>query len=164
MSNHQRNLPVPFFSQRENRYMWQRIAKNIQNGGESVTINQAQGINQTFYTAGANIGNEVSITWASCNIVSLAMILHYYGITDDSPQRIIPLKPQAEEARAEALSRRDRRVVIRKSRSFPRKLRLISLNFSIFPPRSPRLCVSARTSSLIPDFFYRLRGTRRAQR
>jgi hypothetical protein len=30
-----RNLPVPFFSQRENKYIWQRIAKD---GGEDLKV------------------------------------------------------------------------------------------------------------------------------
>jgi hypothetical protein len=57
-----RNLPVPFFSQRENNYIWQQI-------------------NAT----GQNIGLPVSLAWQSCNITSLCMMLHYFGITNDSP-------------------------------------------------------------------------------
>ncbi len=57
-----RNLPVPFFSQRENKYQWQRID-----------------------TVGNKIGLSVSLAWQSCNITSLCMILHYFGITNDTP-------------------------------------------------------------------------------
>jgi len=86
MSNnnlHRRNLPVPFFSQREVTYRWRRRAGNIVNGGETV-----KGV---FYTENAEIATEepVSLAWTSCNIVSLCMLLHYYGITDDSPNQML---------------------------------------------------------------------------
>jgi hypothetical protein len=58
----QRNLPVPFFSQRENRYVWQQLDQNNN-----------------------PLGEPVSLAFGSCNITSLCMILHYFGITDDSP-------------------------------------------------------------------------------
>jgi hypothetical protein len=91
MSNEawKRNLPVPYFSQRESKYKWRRIAKNIENGGETVKIQLKYGIDKTFYTAGENIGKPVSLAWASCNIVSLCMILHYFGITDDTPDEMM---------------------------------------------------------------------------
>jgi hypothetical protein len=85
---HKRNLPVPFFSQRENKYKWQRIARNIRNGGETIErkdADPAHGINAGFYQAGRNIGEPVSLAWMSCNITSLCMILHYFGITKDTP-------------------------------------------------------------------------------
>jgi len=62
---HQRNLPVPFFSQREVKYRWQ---PRDERGNES--------------------GDPISLAWTTCNIVSLCMILHYYGITDDSPDEM----------------------------------------------------------------------------
>ena len=81
-----RNLPVPYFSQRECRYQWQRIAKNDNDtGGEYVGLDSSKGINKTFYAEGESIGRPVSLAFGSCNIVSLCMILHYYGITGDSP-------------------------------------------------------------------------------
>ena len=49
------NLPVPFFSQRENDYIW-------------------KGINE----------NPFSIAAISCNITSVYMVLFYLGITQDS--------------------------------------------------------------------------------
>ena len=68
--SHQRNLPVPFFSQREVRYIWQQ---------REMINNQSVLMPNT----------EVALEGAICNIVSLAMLLHYYGITDDSPQEML---------------------------------------------------------------------------
>jgi hypothetical protein len=73
MSNnnlHKRNLPVPFFSQRQVTYVWQE--RRIENN-QSVLVSNT----------------EVSLAWASCNILGLCMILHYYGITDDSPNKML---------------------------------------------------------------------------
>lgn len=60
---HKRNLPVPFFSQREVNYIWEQ------------------------YSQSTNMptGTRITMAWQSCNITSLAMILHYFGITEDSP-------------------------------------------------------------------------------
>jgi hypothetical protein len=94
-NNHQRNLPVPFFSQREVTYRWQRIANgeevNAQGRkGEDITVaDSANGIVAKFYFEGEEMGKPVSLPFATCNIVSLCMILHYYGITDDSPDKMI---------------------------------------------------------------------------
>jgi hypothetical protein len=64
MSRHcVRNLAVPFFSQRENKYVWQQ--KKMDNSPKPNT--------------------ERSLAWTSCNITSLCMILHYFGVTKDSP-------------------------------------------------------------------------------
>jgi len=86
---HKRNLPVPFFSQRENKYKWQRIALNKENGGENVQLNAKEGIDKTFYKADENIGFPVSLAWSTCNMTSLCMILHYFGITYDSPDEML---------------------------------------------------------------------------
>ena len=88
-NHHIRNLPVPFFSQREVKYRWQRIARNIRDGGEEPEANPAQGIEARFYNEDEAIGYPVSLAHKSCNIVSLCMLLHYYGITDDSPDRML---------------------------------------------------------------------------
>lgn len=66
---YQRNLPVPFFSQRENTYVWKQIDK----------------------TTGFIIEDKPGISMAkqSCNITCLAMILHYFGVTDDSPDKMM---------------------------------------------------------------------------
>jgi len=71
MSNkpHQRNLPVPFFSQREVKYVWQQ---------RRIVNNQSELVPNT----------QIPLASYSCNIVSLCMLLHYYGITDDPPQEM----------------------------------------------------------------------------
>ena len=76
MSNkaYQRNLPVPFFSQRENTYVWQRIAKKPR-----------EKIGDRVYQGGEDVGSPISMAWQSCSITSLCMILQYLGITNDSP-------------------------------------------------------------------------------
>jgi uncharacterized protein YvpB len=72
-----RNLPVPYFSQRENKYLWQQIAtEDITYKGKSVKEGEA-------------FGDFVSLAWSSCNITSLCMILHYFGITDDTPDQMM---------------------------------------------------------------------------
>lgn len=77
MSNEawKRNLPVPFFSQRENSYVWRQHYKNDAKDkqGNSLADQVIQNV------AG------ISMAWQSCNITSLCMILQYFGITDDSP-------------------------------------------------------------------------------
>ena len=53
---HQRNLPVPFFSQREVKYEWQRIARD---GGEIIRTGDAdapRGIIAGEYNEGDKIG------------------------------------------------------------------------------------------------------------
>jgi hypothetical protein len=76
---HQKNLPVPFLSQRDNRYEWQRIA----NAGEE----KADGTGT--YTGGEKIGSPVPMADKSCNITSLCMILRYFSITDDTPDEMM---------------------------------------------------------------------------
>jgi hypothetical protein len=66
-------------SQRDNRYEWQRIA----NAGEK----KADGTGA--YTGGEKIGSPVPMADKSCNITSLCMILHYFGITDDTPDEMM---------------------------------------------------------------------------
>ena len=68
----QRNLPVPFFSQRENTYVWYQVNQ----AGIRVKEN---GI----------VKPGLSMVWQSCNITSLCMILQYLGITNDSPDDIM---------------------------------------------------------------------------
>jgi len=83
---HQRNLPVPFFSQREVNYRWQRRAEGDAQNDVGVA---GEFVNNNFYPEGARIpSTEISLAWTTCNIVSLCMILHYYGITDDSPDEM----------------------------------------------------------------------------
>ena len=82
MSNklHHRNLPVPFFSQREVRYIWEGLhPRDIIDPSTGRIRNRA----------GEPIGRPIPLASRSCNIVSLCMLLHYYGITDDTPDTML---------------------------------------------------------------------------
>ena len=75
MSNsHKRNLAVPFFTQRDNTYVWQqREIKKV--------INQKAPEIEEMETT---IGPKYPMAWRSCNITSLCMILHYWGLTTET--------------------------------------------------------------------------------
>ena len=66
-NNHRKNLPVPFFSQREVRYIWYQRRQN----------NDPIASTRQF------------LAHNTCNIVSLCMILHYFGITTDTPDQML---------------------------------------------------------------------------
>lgn len=72
-----RNLEVPWFSQRENNTYWHEkypiSTKKVDEEGKSL--------------AGCLVenGTPVSMAQQSCNITSLAMVLHYFGVTSDTP-------------------------------------------------------------------------------
>lgn len=77
------NLTVPFFSQRDNNYIWhykrekdEEIKKKTLKKGSPVTD---------------SAGNEItSKIWdGCCNITCLAMILHYWGLTKETPNQMI---------------------------------------------------------------------------
>ncbi len=74
-----RNLPVPFFSQRENQYRWQRIARQ----------NEEKEDGTGKYSGGETIGFPIPLASSSCNITSICMILHYYGIATDTPDEMM---------------------------------------------------------------------------
>jgi hypothetical protein len=78
MSNkpYQRNLPVPFFSQRDNTYVWKGTASKQETIG-GITYNPGDPF------------PPVPMTDKSCNITSLCMILHYFGITEDTPDEMM---------------------------------------------------------------------------
>ena len=63
---HKRNLAVPFFTQRDNTYIWQQLDDD----------------NQPF-------GPKYPMAWRTCNITSLCMILHYWGLTKETPNQMI---------------------------------------------------------------------------
>ena len=63
MNNNQINLSVPYYCQRDNKYIWYMRDKN--------------GIK--------DISTKKVLAPITCNITSLCMILHYFGITQDSP-------------------------------------------------------------------------------
>lgn len=67
MSNsHKRNLAVPFFTQRDNTYIWQQLDEDD-----------------------TPFGPKYPMAWRSCNITSLCMILHYWGLTTETPNQMI---------------------------------------------------------------------------
>jgi uncharacterized protein YvpB len=61
----ERNLAVPFFSQRENTYVWQQVDKET-----NLAIPDSP---------------KISMAWRSCNITSLCMVLHFHGVTEETP-------------------------------------------------------------------------------
>ena len=70
---HKRNLAVPFFTQRDNTYVWQQ--------------RNADGIIWT--DKNGREGPKYPMAWRSCNITSLCMILHYWGLTQETPNQMI---------------------------------------------------------------------------
>ena len=64
---YKRNLAVPFFTQRDNTYVWQQI---------DIDSNLKK-------------GSKYPMAWRSCNITSLCMILHYWGLTEETPNQMI---------------------------------------------------------------------------
>lgn len=79
------NLSVPFFSQRENSYIWkQRYEKEITDDETKVIIYK-----KGTFVADAE-GKEISkkIWDYSCNITCLAMVLNYLGVTKDTPYQM----------------------------------------------------------------------------
>lgn len=85
-----RNLEVPYFSQRENQCIWhERYSKDNK-------LVQAKP-----ELEGTIIPNGQTDTKAknSCNITSLAMVLHYFGITNDTPDEMMRkvFNPKTEE-------------------------------------------------------------------
>ena len=76
-----RNLEVPYFSQRENKCIW------IEKYPLDSKIIDADG----KHLAGGIVPNGKTDTKAknSCNITCLAMILHYFGITTDTPDEMM---------------------------------------------------------------------------
>jgi hypothetical protein len=76
-----RNLAVPFLSQRKNSYTWEEKYPDntalVDSSGNSL----AGKINPD--------GSKYSMACRSCNITSVTMVLHYFGITDESPTDIM---------------------------------------------------------------------------
>ena len=76
------NLPVPFFTQRDNTYVWYYKHE------EDIVIKKV------LYKKGSFVadaeGKEISkkIWDYSCNITCLAMVLNYLGVTKDSPYQM----------------------------------------------------------------------------
>lgn len=76
----QRNLAVPYFTQRDNTYIWQQKYK--EDKIDAVTGEKTEIKDQPF-------GPKYPMSWRTCNITSLCMILHYYGITNKTPEQMI---------------------------------------------------------------------------
>lgn len=74
MSN--RNLEVPYFSQRANKVEWHR--RYSSSDPQVIKKPELKG------TVVPNT-NPVSMAKQSCNVTSLAMLLHYFGVTSDTP-------------------------------------------------------------------------------
>jgi uncharacterized protein YvpB len=85
-TNHIRNLPVPYFSQRENTSVWKEreplfITKTVNNKKTDIP-----NTNAGKEKAG---GKKDAMSLCSCNVTCLAMILNYCGITVDTPDTIM---------------------------------------------------------------------------
>ena len=71
-----RNLPVPFFSQRKNKYIFEGVYTKAQ--AEKLGDNSLAGKNY-----------QVSMACNSCNITSVWMVLRYYGVQISNPDAIL---------------------------------------------------------------------------
>lgn len=83
MSNefYKRNLAVPFFTQRDNTYIWQQKTDEIIYDDNDPT--------KIKYNVGDSFGPKYPMAWRSCNITSLCMVLHYWGLTEESPDQML---------------------------------------------------------------------------
>ena len=70
-NEHLRNLPVPFFSQRQNDYIWEECF---------ISHEAAADAGKTLYDVIDN-GIKISMDCRSCNISSVMMIMEYFGLT-----------------------------------------------------------------------------------
>ena len=70
-NGHLRNLPVPFFSQRQNDYILQ----------EKYEIEIKDPITQKIIHKKGDLKREISMDCRSCNISSVMMIMEYFGLT-----------------------------------------------------------------------------------
>ena len=77
---HKRNLAVPFFTQRDNSYVWQQKYKKDK--FDEITGNKIEEKDTPF-------GPKYPMAWRTCNITSLCMILHYWGLTKETPNQMI---------------------------------------------------------------------------
>lgn len=85
-----RNLEVPYFSQRVNKAVW----KKKYSSGDKITKNKPELIG----TIDENT-EPVSMAKQSCNVTCLAMILHYFGVTSDTPDVMMKkvFEPSSEQ-------------------------------------------------------------------
>ena len=81
MSSNQINLSVPYYCQRDNKYIWYR--KSEKDEYDKIT-------GELKYKKDDNIPEtKKPLAPITCNITSLCMILHYFGITNDSPDDML---------------------------------------------------------------------------
>lgn len=71
-----RNLPVPFFSQRKNKYIYEGVYTKEQ--AEKLNNNSLEGKKY-----------QISMACNSCNITSVWMILRYFGVSIINPDAIM---------------------------------------------------------------------------
>ena len=76
---YKRNLAVPFFTQRDNTYIWQQISDEDKIDKNGNYIKQKD----------KSFGPQYPMAWRSCNITSLCMLLHYWGLTEETPNQMI---------------------------------------------------------------------------
>lgn len=77
---HLRNLPVPFYSQRKNEYIWYERYKSTDS--EVIASPELEGKVKPN-------GKQVSMACNSCNITSVWMVLRYYGVPVPNPDAIM---------------------------------------------------------------------------
>lgn len=70
---YKRNLAVPFFTQRDNTYIWQQRRED----------------GSVWKDKNGKEGPKYPMAWRTCNITSLCMVLHYFNITTDTPNQMI---------------------------------------------------------------------------
>ena len=76
---YKRNLAVPFFTQRDNTYVWQQLYSETKKDEEGNVIQEKD----------KPFGPKYPMAWRTCNITSLCMVLHYFNITTDTPNQMI---------------------------------------------------------------------------
>ena len=77
---YKRNLAVPFFTQRDNTYVWQQ--RYEKDKIDNITGKKIEKKDTPF-------GPKYPMAWRSCNITSLCMLLHYWGLTKETPNQMI---------------------------------------------------------------------------
>ncbi len=86
------NIPVPFYSQRDNSYIWkQRYEEDKKNNlGEILHKKGEKVLKKVKNDKGEDITQEITEpVWDDCcNITCLAMVLNYLGITKDTPYQM----------------------------------------------------------------------------
>ena len=89
MSSNQINLSVPYYCKRDNKYISYR--KSEKDEYDKIT-------GELKYKKDDNIPEtKKPLAPITCNITSLCMILHYFGITDDSPDDMLYKISDSEE-------------------------------------------------------------------